>query len=311
MQSFASYHTPVLPDTSLHYLLTDPAGVYIDGTLGAGGHSAGLLRRLAPGAKLFGIDQDDDALAVATRRISDARFEAVKGNFGFMETLIHPRYHGKAAGVLLDLGVSSYQINEPARGFSFQEEGPLDMRMGTLSPLTAAQVVNTYSFERLRTIIYTYGEDRFAPAIARRIIDRRPLQTTFDLKRAVEEVVHGPDRVKSLARVFQAVRIEVNQELEALRGVLPQVVRLLKPGGRVVVLSYHSLEDRIVKQFFRAGNDSGRPEKDFYGNVLRPLEPVFNKPVKATPAEIQQNPRARSVRLRAATRTDQPQQGAS
>lgn len=308
--SSTSYHIPVLLQASIEYLLTDPAGVYVDATLGAGGHSAELLRQLAPQARLFGIDQDDDALAASARRIADARFEAIKGNFGFIETLIHPRYHGKLAGVLLDLGVSSYQINEASRGFSFQEDGPLDMRMGRLSPLTAAEVLNTYSFERLRNLIYNYGEDRFAPAIARRIINQRPLETTFDLKRAVEEVVHGPDRVKSLARIFQAVRIEVNQELEVLRQVLPQLGRLLQPGGRAVILAYHSLEDRIVKHYFRAGNDSGKPEKDFYGNTLRPFEPLFNKPVKANPDEIQQNVRARSARLRAATRTDQPQKGA-
>lgn len=301
-----SYHIPVLLDASLRHLLTDPAGVYVDGTLGAGGHAAALLERLTPEARVFGIDQDDDALAASARRIDDARFEAIKGNFGFMETLIHPQYHGKVAGILLDLGVSSYQINEAGRGFSFQEEGPLDMRMGRLSPLNASQVLNTYSFERLRNIIYDFGEDRFAPAIARRIIEQRPLKTTFDLRAAVEEVVHGPDRVKSLARVFQAVRIEVNQELHVLKQVLPQLARLLRPGGSAVILSYHSLEDRIVKHYFRAGNDSGQPEKDFYGNVLRPFKPLFNKPVKADKQEIEQNTRARSARLRAARRTSQP-----
>lgn len=308
--SSASYHIPVMLQPALQHLITDPAGVYIDGTLGAGGHSAALLQQLAPGARLFGIDQDDDALAAAGRRIHDARFEAVKGNFGFMETLIHPRYHGRVAGILLDLGVSSYQINEASRGFSFQEDGPLDMRMGRLSPLTASNVLNTYSFERLRNIIYMYGEDRFAPAIARRIIEQRPLARTLDLRRAVEEVVHGPDRVKSLARVFQAVRIEVNQELEMLHQVLAQLARLLQPGGRAVVLAYHSLEDRIVKHYFRAGNDSGKPEKDFYGNILRPFEPLFNKPLRASQQEIQQNVRARSARLRAAARTDHPHNGA-
>lgn len=308
--SDSSYHVPVLPETSLSYLLTDPGGVYVDGTLGAGGHSRLLLEKLDRAGRVIGIDQDDDALAASARNINDERFEAVKGNFGFMETLIHPKYHGQISGILLDLGVSSHQINEGGRGFSFQEEGPLDMRMGRLSPLTASQVLNTYSYERLRNIIYEYGEDRFAPAIARRITNNRPLETTFDLKHAVEEVVHGPDRVKSLARVFQAMRIEVNQELEMLRQVLPQMARLMKPGGHAVVLAYHSLEDRLVKHFFRAGNLSGKAEKDFYGNILRPFTPLFNKPLKAGEQEKQENPRARSARLRAAVRTNQPHEGA-
>lgn len=297
----STYHTPVMLEESLRFLITDTKGIYVDGTLGAGGHSGALLERLSAKARVYGIDQDDEALAEAVSIIGkDSRFTPVKGNFGYLSTILPKQITGKVDGVLLDLGVSSHQIDAPERGFSFREDGPLDMRMGNLQGLTAADVVNTYSYEKLRDILFQYGEERKSGAIARTIIENRPLSTTTQLKQCVEEVIKGKFLVKSLARVFQAIRIEVNQELQMLRNVLEQAVEILRDGGRLVVISYHSLEDRLVKYFFKSGNFSGTLQKDFYGNIIRPLEPVFNNVLKATEQEIDINTRARSARLRVA-----------
>ncbi|AXJ00340.1 16S rRNA (cytosine1402-N4)-methyltransferase [Cyclonatronum proteinivorum] len=299
-----TWHIPVMPAETLQWLVTDTGGVYIDATLGAGGHAAQLLRQLGENARVFGIDQDDEALAETARRIQDSRLHPVKGNFGFAATLIHPKYHGQVSGILFDYGVSSHQIDAPQRGFTFREDGPLDMRMGNLSSLTARDVVNTYTFERLRNLLWQYGEERRSSAIARQITASRPLETTAELRKCVESVIKGPHLVKSLARVFQAIRIEVNRELEMLRSGLEQSLKLLRPGGRIVTIAYHSLEDRLVKNFFRTGNFDGKQEKDFYGNIVRPLRPLHNKPVTATEAERLENPRSRSARLRAAEKNE-------
>ncbi|MCH8567874.1 MAG: 16S rRNA (cytosine(1402)-N(4))-methyltransferase RsmH [Balneolales bacterium] len=304
-QSETSYHIPVMKDECLHWLSGRPNGIYVDGTLGAGGHTKALLATLGPDARVFGIDHDDDALAEAAKNINDSRFEAVKGNFGFMQTLLPPDYTGKVDGILLDLGVSSYQIDEPSRGFTYREDGPLDMRMSRLRALTAADVVNEYSYERLRDLLFEYGEERRSIPIAKTIISQRPLESTFDLKKCVESVVKGPHTIKSISRVFQAIRIEVNQELEMLKQGLEQAVSMLRDEGRIVVMSYHSLEDRIVKQFFKAGNFTGKQDKDFYGNLVRPLQPLFAKPLSATAEEQSQNPRSRSARLRVAEKVKQ------
>lgn len=295
-----SYHEPVLLAEAVEVLVSDPNGVYIDGTLGGGGHSAAILKALAPSGTLFGIDQDDDALKTATTRINDKRFHAVKGNFAYMDVLIPPSYRGRVSGILLDLGVSSYQIDEGSRGFSFREDGPLDMRMDSRTSRSAKAVVNEYSEADLVRILFEYGEERFSRKIANAIVNRRPLETTSDLRKAVEAAVKGPHVVKSLARVFQAIRIEVNREIEVLHQVLQKSVSMLAPNGRLVVISYHSLEDRPVKHFMRSGNLEGVIEKDFYGHDIRPLEPF--KPAMITPseAEIQRNPRARSAKMRIA-----------
>lgn len=296
-----AYHIPVLLNRTLELLVTDTGGIYVDGTLGAGGHASALLERLGPGAMLYGIDHDDEALAEAASHISDKkRFKTIKANFGYLQTVIPPQIHGKISGILLDLGVSSHQIDAPERGFSFREDGPLDMRMSDLRALTAETVVNNYSYERLRDILYQYGEERHSPAIARTIIENRPLSTTSELKACVEHVVKGKFTVKSIARVFQAIRIEVNQELEMLRNVLNQSAEVLMEGGRLVVIAYHSLEDRLVKNFMKSGNFDGKIEKDFYGNMVRPLDPIYNKVITADEDEINRNPRARSAKLRAA-----------
>lgn len=295
-----SYHEPVLLAEAVEVLISDPNGVYIDGTLGGGGHSAAILKALAPTGTLFGIDQDDDALKTATARINDKRFHAVKGNFAYMDVLIPPSYRGRVSGILLDLGVSSYQIDEGTRGFSFREDGPLDMRMDSRTARSAKAVVNEYAEADLVKILFEYGEERFSRKIANAIINRRPLETTSDLRKAVEAAVKGPHVVKSLARVFQAIRIEVNREIEVLHQVLQKSVSMLSPNGRLVVISYHSLEDRPVKHFMRSGNLEGVIEKDFFGHDIRPLEPF--KPAMITPseAEIQRNPRARSAKMRIA-----------
>lgn len=293
------YHVPVMLEQTLNLLVTDPDGIYIDGTLGAGGHTRALLARLGPKAQVFGIDQDDDALR-ASADILDPRFKALKGNFGFMDVLIPATLRGKITGILLDLGVSSHQIDEPGRGFSFQGQGPLDMRMGNMVMNTAEDVLNRYSGEQLADIFFRYGEERHSRAIARAVESARPLSTTTDLRKAVEKVIKGPHLNKSLARIFQAVRIEVNRELDMLEQALTKSVGLLADGGRLVVIAYHSLEDRMVKYFLRSGRLDGEIEKDFYGNPITPLRLVTRNAVTATDEETAVNPRARSARLRAA-----------
>ena len=299
MQS-TSYHEPVLLKEAVEVLISDPNGIYIDGTLGGGGHSTAILKALGESGKVYGIDQDDDALKTATSRINDKRFQALKGNFGYMDVLIPSSSRGKVAGILLDLGVSSYQIDQRDRGFSFREDGPLDMRMDARASTSASEILNDYSEADLTRIMFAYGEERFSRKIANAIVNRRPLTTTGDLRIAVEAAVKGPHVVKSLARVFQAIRIEVNHEMEMLEMVLQKSVPLLAPNGRLVVIAYHSLEDRPVKNFMRSGNFEGTIEKDFYGHDIRPLEPF--KPAMIVPSdeEIARNPRARSAKMRIA-----------
>ncbi|WP_138431430.1 16S rRNA (cytosine(1402)-N(4))-methyltransferase RsmH [Fodinibius saliphilus] len=301
-------HHPVLLEESVEYLITDPSGIYIDATLGGGGHSQALLSHLNSDAQLIGIDQDDEALAAANSRIGDdPRFSSIKGNFGYLSRLLPPELHGKVSGILLDLGVSTHQIKEEERGFTFQKEGPLDMRMGNLRGITAYQVVNEYSYEDLRDVIFHYGEERMSRQIAREIIDRRPIETTTELRKAVEAVVKGQYQVKSVARVFQGIRIEVNRELDMLRQVLKQALELLKIDGRIVAISYHSLEDRIVKKFFKAGNHEGEIEKDFYGNPLNPIEEISGGIIRPTEEEIERNSAARSAKMRVAQKIEEPE----
>lgn len=296
-------HVPVLLKESVDYLVTDPDGIYIDATLGGGGHSIEILSALSDKGRLFGLDQDAEAHKAAAEKIGkDSRFTPVSGNFGYLKTLIKPELHGKITGIFYDLGVSTHQIKEAERGFSFQQDGPLDMRMSELTGLSAHQVVNEYSYEKLRDIIFHYGEERFSKEIAREIINSRPLETTHDLKDAVSKVVFGKHTVKSIARVFQGIRIEVNRELDVLKDSLKQAIELLEEDGRIVAISYHSLEDRIVKNFFKSGNESGKVEKDFYGNPLNPLTPITKNIVTPTEDEIKLNSASRSAKLRAAVK---------
>lgn len=294
-------HQPVLLEEAVSHLITDSNGIYVDGTLGGGGHSKEILSRLDSGGTLYGIDQDDEALEAARARIGDdPRFEAVKGNFGYLSRLLPPETRGNISGILLDLGVSTHQIKEAERGFSFQQEGPLDMRMGNLRGVTAYQVVNEYSYEDLRDIIYHYGEERKSREIARAIIEARPVETTTELRKIIEQLVPAKYQVKSLARVFQGIRIEVNQELDMLRNVLEQALDLLKPKGRIVAISYHSLEDRLVKRFFKAGNFEGKIEKDFYGNDLSPIKEISDGIITPSEEEVERNPASRSAKMRVA-----------
>lgn len=288
-------------------LIIDKDGIYIDATLGGGGHSKEILSRLNENGSLYGIDQDDEALSAASKRIGDDnRFNTIKGNFGYLSTIIPPNIKGSISGILLDLGVSTHQIKEPERGFSFQEDGPLDMRMGNLSGVSAYQVVNNYDYETLRDIIFHYGEERASKQIAKEIIANRPIENTGELAAIIKEIVPPKFAIKSLARVFQGIRIEVNRELEVLKDVLQQSIEVLKPGGRIVVMSYHSLEDRIVKKFFKAGNIEGIIEKDFYGNVISPIKAINRQIITPSKEEIAKNPASRSAKLRIAEKIGEP-----
>ncbi len=298
-------HIPVLLNESVEALITDKDGLYIDGTLGGGGHSKEILAHLSENGRLYGIDQDDEALEAASSNIgNDDRFTPIKGNFGYLSTLLPPQTHGQVAGILLDLGVSTHQIKEAERGFSFQEDGPLDMRMGNLSGVSAYQVVNEYEYEKLRDVIFHYGEEKQSRQIARAIIEKRPIETTGELRDVVSSVVNKRFEVKSLARVFQGIRIEVNRELDMLKRVMEESLEVLKPGGRIVAISYHSLEDRIVKRFFKAGNFEGKVEKDFYGNPISPIKPVNKQVITPNKEEVSVNPASRSAKLRIAEKIE-------
>jgi len=299
-------HVPVLLKTSVAQLVTDSGGIYIDATLGGGGHAAQILSHLNDDGQLIGLDQDDEALAAARSHIGgDARFSTIKGNFGYLSRLIPPELHGDISGILLDLGVSTHQIKEAERGFSFQQDGPLDMRMSNLRGISAYQVVNEYSYEDLRDVIFHYGEERMSRQIARAIIDERPLETTGQLRDVVKSVVKGQYQIKSVARVFQGIRIEVNRELDMLRDALEQSLDILKMEGRMVAISYHSLEDRIVKRFFRAGNHTGEVEKDFYGYEQSPIKSLSGGIIRPSDEEVNRNPAARSAKMRVAQKIEE------
>ncbi len=299
-------HIPVLLEQSVELLVTDPDGIYIDATLGGGGHSLEILQKLGPGGRLYGIDQDAEALEAAGKRIgNDDRFIPVEGNFGYLTTLIPQKDHGKITGILFDFGVSTHQIREPERGFSFQHDGPLDMRMSTMSGISAYKVVNEYDYKKLRDIIFHYGEERLSRQIAKEIISRRPIETTGELREAIENVVHGRHSIKSVARVFQGIRIEVNRELEVIKLALQDALEILKVGGRIVAISYHSLEDRLAKQFFKSGNFEGRIEKDFYGKPLTSIQPVNKQIITPDKDETEKNPAARSAKMRVAEKVEE------
>lgn len=301
------YHTPVLLNETLELLVTDPGGVYVDATLGGGGHSEALLQRLSPAGRVIALDQDDDAIAEATKRLSGfaSRVEIRRANFGDVAAELASAGVASVDGFLLDLGVSSHQLDDAARGFSFRGEERLDMRMDRRSGRSAYDVVNGTDEQELARVLWEYGEERRSRQIARAIVRQRPVETTTQLARIVESLIPGPMATKSLARVFQAIRIEVNQELAQLRRCLAVAPGLLKQGGRLVVISYHSLEDRIVKEFIRdAAADRIPSGSKFLPDEPRSptLRPLTKKPVVAGPEEERSNPRARSAKLRAAER---------
>ena len=315
-QDYATaYHAPVLAAETVAGLVTDPAGLYVDGTLGGGGHAAALLDALSPDALVVGIDQDAEALATARERLGAAetagRFVALRGNFADVEALLEaaglgPDHGRPAAGVLLDLGVSSRQLDAAARGFAFMHDGPLDMRMDGQHGETAAELVARLSEKALADTIYAYGEEGRSRRIAQVVKGAERMETTADLAAAVRRAVPTRDEGKAIARVFQALRIAVNDEMEVLERALPAALEVLAPKGRLAVIAYHSLEDRRAKHFLRTGRFEATVEKDAFGRPLTPFAAVTRRAVVAGPAEVARNGRARSARLRIAEKTSTP-----
>lgn len=297
------YHIPVLLHPSVDGMNIQPGGIYVDVTFGGGGHSREILRRMDDTARLYSFDQDEDA---EKNIVDDPRFTFVRSNFRYLHNFLRYYHHEQVDAILADLGVSSHHFDDSERGFSFRFEGKLDMRMNKRSGLTAADVVNTYSEERLADLFYLYGELKNRRKLAATLVKARasaPL-TTIEEFLAVVKPLFGREREKKeLAKVFQALRIEVNQEMEALKEMLAAAVRVLKPGGRLVVITYHSLEDRLVKNLMKTGNTEGRVVKDFFGRVETPFRLVTNKVIVPDEAEQQRNPRSRSAKLRIAERT--------
>ena len=298
----SEYHIPVMLDPSVSALITTPDGIYADATFGGGGHTAEILSRLHDGGRVIAFDRDVDAIEGA---LKDSRLKLVHNNFRFIENFA--ALEGvRFDGILADLGVSSHQFDTPGRGFSFRfEEAPLDMRMNRQSKRTAADLVNGLDEAALERILRLYGEvdnARRAAALIVRSRSEKPLETTGDLDRALAPILPRGAEHKVLAKVYQALRIEVNQEMRALEKFLSGATRSLKEGGRLVVITYHSLEDRMVKNFIRCGNVEGNEVKDIYGQVQAPLEAVSRKPVLPCEEEIAANTRARSAKLRVAVK---------
>lgn len=295
------YHNPVLLDESVSGLITNSDGVYVDCTFGGGGHSREILSRLSDKGRLFAFDQDLDALK---NTIDDKRFTLVNQNFRFLENSLLMYGVTQVDGVLADLGVSSHQFDEADRGFSIRTDGPLDMRMNVLQSLDAKKIVNEYEEAQLADIFYLYGELREARKLAREIVSARKngeIKSTEDLKKVFWYIPSHKSN-KFFAQIFQAIRIEVNQELEVLKEMLEQSYRVLKPGGRLSVISYHSLEDRLVKRFLKNGMFEGEPERDIYGNYQKSFELMKSKAIIPTDEEIEENSRARSAKLRVGTK---------
>ena len=299
------YHIPALLGECIDGLAINPSGIYVDVTFGGGGHSRAIMERLGSGGHLYSFDQDLDAYS---NRIDDSRFTFVHGNFAFLRNFL--RFYGveKVDGIIADLGVSFHHFDETERGFSFRTDGRLDMRMNRDAKLDAATVVASYTEEQLADLFYLYGELRNARKIAHAIAVERTkseIATTAQLVRVVSPFIKPSAEKKDLAQAFQALRIEVNDEISALKKLLQGTLQVLRPGGRLVVLTYHSLEDRFVKNFIKAGTVAGKVEKAFLGQVNSPLRAVNNKVITATDAEVERNPRARSAKLRIAERVSQ------
>ncbi len=303
-----TYHVPVLLKESVDGLDIQPDGVYVDVTYGGGGHSREIMRHLGPKGLLFGFDQDEDAernMGNMGNTPGGPRFIFVRSNFRYVKQWM--RYHGISHidGLLADLGVSSHHFDAAERGFSFRFDAPLDMRMNRRATLTAADVVNNYSEEQLADVLYLYGELRNARQVAAAIVkarQQRPISTTAQLQEAVERLFAREREKKEVTKVFQALRIEVNHEMDALAQMLTAATTLLRPGGRLSVITYHSLEDRMVKNIIRSGRIDGRQQQDFFGHTTCTLRPI-GKPIVPSSDELQQNPRSRSAKLRVAEKT--------
>ena len=290
------YHIPALLQESMDGLAVKPDGTYVDVTFGGGGHSRAILSLLGPDGRLVGMDQDMDAWR---NRLMDDRFTFAHANFAYLQNFL--RYYGidGVDGILADLGVSFHHFDEVERGFTFRADAPLDMRMNRSAAFSARDLVNTYDEQRLADVLYLYGELRQSRRLAAAIAKARPLTTTGELVDVVRPLLKPSQEKKELSMVFQALRIEVNGELDALRKLLSQSLSMLNPGGRLAVITYHSLEDRLVKNFMRTGNVEGRLEKDFYGRTNTPWR-VVTKVIVPSDEEIARNPRSRSAKLRVA-----------
>jgi 16S rRNA (cytosine1402-N4)-methyltransferase len=298
----STYHEPVMLSECLDGLNIRPDGTYVDVTFGGGGHSRAILEKLTTG-RLLVFDQDPDALANAADWKDDPRFTFIAANFRHIKRYLKLHKAEKVDGILADLGVSSHQINTPARGFSTRFDADLDMRMNPANEKTAREVLNVRSATELQSILSRYGEVTNARTAAEAIFSSRhnaPIETINDLKGVLMRYAPKHRENKYFAQVFQALRIEVNDEMKVLEEFLMQVPEILNPGGRLVVMSYHSLEDRPVKNFIQKGKFDGEVEKDFYGNEIKPLKSITRKPIEATPEEVARNPRARSAKLRIA-----------
>ena len=294
------YHIPVMLNECMEGLAIKPDGVYVDVTFGGGGHSREILSRLGKKGTLYGFDQDADA---ENNIPEDNRFVFVRSNFRYLSNFM--RFHGETEidGLLADLGVSSHHFDDKDRGFSFRFQGMLDMRMNTRAGKTAADILNTYTEEALSTLFYLYGELKNSRKLASVIVKARetkPLETTDEFLALITPYIGKDKEKKMLAQVFQALRIEVNDEMRALREMLQQAMHLLKPGGRLVVMTYHSLEDRLVKNFFKSGNFEGTISQDFFGNIQSPFRLINNKVITPSSEEVEVNPRSRSAKLRIA-----------
>jgi 16S rRNA (cytosine1402-N4)-methyltransferase len=293
------YHKSVLLDESIAALDIRPGGVYVDATYGGGGHASAILGKME-GGRLIAFDQDEEAIM---NRIDDPRLVMVNNNFRFLRNFLKLHHASAVDGILADLGISSHQIDQPERGFSTRFDGMLDMRMDQKKKQTAKEIVNHYSEANLSNLFHVYGEIRNARKLASRIVEARkikPVDTTSALKEIANTCAERGKEFKYQAQIFQALRIEVNQEMDSLREFLKQATQALKPGGRLVVIAYHSLEDKLVKNYFRAGNFEGTIEKDFFGNVLSPLTVITRKAIVPAAKEIEENSRSRSAKLRVA-----------
>lgn len=295
-----TYHIPALLPEVIKGLDIKPDGTYIDATFGGGGHSRAILARLGDNGRLFGFDRDMDAFDNAP---DDPRFTFVHSDFRYISNFLHFYHAGKADGILADLGVSFHHFDDADRGFSFRTDAPLDMRMNRKAEKTAASVIAEASKEKLEEIFRLYTDLKRTGALAQAIIAAReaaPVETTFRLAEAVRKSINPRQEKKDLAQVFQALRIVVNDEMGALKTLLTQSLKVLKPGGRIAVITYHSIEDRLVKNFFRSGNFRGEVEKDFYGRAETPWIAVTRSPIVPSEEEIERNPRSRSAKLRIA-----------
>ena len=300
MTTIDTYHVPVLLDESINGLNLHPDGVYIDVTFGGGGHSREILRRLPQGSRLFSFDQDADA---EHNIVDDDRFTFVRSNFRYLKNWMRYYEIDHIDGLLADLGVSSHHFDDAERGFSFRFDAPLDMRMNKRAGRTAAEIVNTYDEEQLADIFYIYGELKNSRRIAAALVKARQqaeIKTTKDFLAAVEPFFKREREKKDMARLFQALRIEVNHEMDALREMLLAATELLAPGGRLSVITYHSLEDRMVKNIMKSGNVKGKVQQDFFGRIETPFRLVNNKVILPSEQEQEENPRSRSAKLRIA-----------